>query len=88
MVKNIEFLLYDGKDLHGEAKGKIQTIFKPKKKLVGKEKFIPITHVYGTHSVPMFKDDHKPVGNLNVKYVFIPTLMANELEKGQPCEYN
>ena len=44
--------------------------------------------VYGTHSCPLFYDDHKPVGNLNVRYVFVPTLLANNLEKGKACEYD
>ena len=91
-VKNIEFQLYDGKVPHGKASQKIQTIFKPKKQsglpyvnTKGKVEYAP---VYGTHSCPLFYDDHKPVGNLNVRYVFVPSLLANKLEKGKACEYD
>lgn len=85
----MEIELYDGDTLHGVATQKVSTILKSidhHKEMKQNLKDDPTACFTGYSNYPMFNGS-KPVGLLNIQYVFKPALHGNTFEKGVGAEY-
>ena len=85
----MEVELYDGDQLHGVSTSKVSTIIKSvnlHKEMRDSLKADATQHFTGTNQYPMF-DGSKPMGLLQMQYVFKPALHGNTFEKGVDAEY-
>jgi len=85
----MEVELYDGDNLHGVAKQKVSTIIKSVdllKEMKDSLKADATQHFTSINQYPMFNGS-KPMGLLQMEYVFMPALHNNTFEKGVDAEY-